>query len=293
MSGFQVESPNAQRQADLGGRVRDVPRPNFILYYHPAEWQLTENGELTPSISHFSLAPGAGADEHGNFTARAAELQARGYVQIPHDVLGESMPDYVASYTNHRGRKVNRTVFQEPYNDGTGNTKWLADTEAIRAFVAYLRRRGIVKPPRPEVIAGILTQQERVLDRLASIVPRDNDRAHRRLEQKMQAVERSITNLRAELDAANDAYGRRTAPANAVVRRLLARASEDADDAAATVRAVRAPRVQPRRTAKKEADQPPAAPVPPAPPAPPKAEDPPGGFSVEDPNDPDPDGDDS
>lgn len=261
MSGFIVESPNAQRQADVGGRVKDLPRPNFVLYYHPAEWQLTAEGELTPSISHMSIAPGAGADERGNFELRAAELARRGYVRIPHDVLGDALPDYVAKYTNQRGKGVHRTVFQQPYNDATGNTRWRTDMEAVRAFVRVLRKRGVVARPRPEVVEGVLIAQQRMLDRLAKVRPADTEQAKARHEAKLQRMERAIAYLQRELEESADVYGRPSSPARSLLADLLDAAEDGAEDVA---RAVKAPRK------KKKADAPESS----APPA--------GGFSLDD-----------
>lgn len=279
MSGYVVESPNRQRAAESrAGRVRDVPRPNFLLYYHPAEWQLTAEGELTPSISHMSLAPGAGADEKGNFDHRHAELTTRGYLRIPHDVLGEALDDYVAKYTNHRGKSVHRTVFQKPYDDGTGTTRWRADTEAIRAFVKFLRKRGVVARPRPEVVEGMLHAQQRALNRLLNVRTADAPRAKRRHEEKIQAAEQAITYLQGELQASADVYGRPEASARSVLLELLDEGGDDLavdEDAEEVARVVNRP---PRRRSKKKAE--PTTPPEPLEKAPPA--DPDSGFAIGD-----------
>lgn len=271
MSGYVVESPNAQRAADIGGRVRDVPRPNFVLYYHPAEWQLTAEGELTPSISHMSLAPGAGANEKGDFQVRAGELRNRGYVEIPHDVLGAALPDYVARYTNHRGKGVCRTIFQQPFNDGTGTTRWRADTKAIRAFVLYLRKRGVVARPQPQVIEGLLIAQQRVLDRQSNVRPADNAHSHRRHEAKMQAYEKAIAYLREELEESIEVYGQPEVAARSVVFDLLeqelAESAPEADEVVRAVQAAKKPR-RPPKAGKASTELPPPAP-------------PEGGFTVD------------
>jgi hypothetical protein len=264
MSGFLVESPNAERAVDKSGRVRDVPRPNFALYYHPAEWQLAGDGELLPSLSHMSLAPGAGADEHGDFSRRHAELTARGYVQIPHNVLGAAMPDYVAKYRNQRGKGVHRTVFQVPYNDQSGNTRWRADDDAIRAFVTYLRKRGVVQRPTPPVIEGLIAEFDRKLRRQSQITPAGNHSARERHEKKMQAYELALGVLRRELAEAVEAYGAPASPARSAIFSLLEEAEPEAvaaDEVAAKVRTTRK---------KKPAESPP----------PPADDD--GGFDVDD-----------
>ncbi len=230
MSGFVAESPNAQRQVEQEGRVDDLPRANFVLFYHPAEWQLTHDGELTPSISHMSLAPGAGADENGDFTHRRSQLLKRGWVEIPHDVLGEELPDYVAKYTNKYGKAVCRTIFQQPYNDATRKTRWRYDEEAGRAFVQFLRKRGIIKQPTPEVVEGLLVAQERLLARLATVRPADNEAAHAVYRSKLERCEHAISVLRAELGRSRDLHGAPAAPARSALLRLLQK-QEEAEEA--------------------------------------------------------------
>lgn len=245
MSGFIVESPNAQRATDEGGRVRDVPRPNFVFYYHPAEWQLDERGELIPSIGHFSLAPGSGADPNGDFSQRHAEMTSKGFVRIPHDVLGAALPDYVAKYTNHRGKAVHRTVFQTPYNDGTGTTRWLDDIESRRAFVAFLRRKGLIARPRPEVVEGKLREEERKLGRLADTEPASNALARDRYAQKVARGQHAIETLQAELAESIAVYGRPVAPARGALLALLQADETVTPEAEAVVRKVRTRKPKP------------------------------------------------
>jgi len=275
MSGYVVESPNRQHATESArGRVRDVPRPNFVLYYHPAEWQLTADGELTPSFSHMSLAPGAGANEKGNFELRHAELTSRGFVRIPHDVMGGALDDYVLRYTNHRGKAVHRSVFQKPYDDGTGTTRWRADVDAIRAFVRYLRKRGVVARPRPEVVEGMIHAQRRALNRLLNVRPTDSMAARRRHEEKIDAAEQAIVYLQGELDASIRAYGRPEADARSAIFDLLDDAESDAadEDAEEVIRAAAAPAPRRRGRGRKPA---PSDPTPPG-----DGKDDSGGFSV-------------
>ena len=269
MSGYIVESPNRQRAEESAkGRVRDVPRPNFVMYYHPAEWQLTAEGEITPSISHMSLAPGAGADEKGNFEQRHAELTSRGYVRIPHDVMGAALDDYVSRYTNHRGKGVHRTVFQKPYDDGTGTTRWRADRDAIRAFVRFLRKRGIVARPQPEVVEGMIHAQKRALNRLLNVRPTDSTQARRRHEEKIANAEQAVAYLEEEMRDSIEVYGRPEADARSVVFHLLEDVEDDSADVEEVVRATSAPPSRPKKPRARKSSTPPSD------------DDPSGGFSV-------------
>lgn len=244
MSGFIAESPNERRTVEQAGRVKDLPRPNFVFFYHPTEWQLNVAGDLVPSIGHFSRAVGAGADANGDFTPQRNRLLSRGFIEIPTNVLGAALPDYVAEYTNHRGKAVCRTVFQTPYNDGTGNTKWRTDDEAVTAFIAFLRRKGIVQRPKPEVVEGLLIRQEAILNRLADVRVADNGPAQRRHAAKVAAAERGVEVLRRELEESREVYGAPTAHARSAVLRLL---QEDAADAESVVRKTQGSRRQPSK----------------------------------------------
>ena len=158
------ESPNVRRRRDQKGRVKDDPRANFQLYFHPSDWQLTAAGEFRPVFCHVSKEPGSGAVRpDGDFALEADRLRKAGWIAIDHEILGEGT-DYVAPFRNAKGKLVHRSIFQTPFVGEGGQTDWRFDDEAFAAFVRLLRKMKVIKPPTPSLVVGHL---ERARERLA------------------------------------------------------------------------------------------------------------------------------
>lgn len=237
------ESPNVTRRRDAAGRVNDRPRDNFMMFYHPDEWGIDYRGKLFPQISHMSKGVGCGAvdPQTGDFTAAQAEYQQRGFVPIPHDVLGEDW-DYVVAYRNRKGQRVCRTAFQTPHQSSPSSpTMWEHDQEAADAFIEALRAMKIIKPPRPEVLRNMLSQQQTLL--ATKKTPRTDDgAAMERYNARIARIQTAIKTLEKEIVDAIAYYGETPSPARDVVRSklrdlLAQRAEIDDDGNAATVKA--------------------------------------------------------
>jgi hypothetical protein len=222
-------SPNTAAQQDLSNRVACPPSDNFMLAYHPDEWMLDARGRLIPVLVQLSKAPGVcGVTADGSFRAAKAAYEERGWVLLPHDVLDGQ--DYVALYRNRKGARVHRTVFQYGYNDATGTTKWGVDRKAYEAFITFLRRRGFIKQPRPQIVAGLLEATRETLKNKRQ--PRTDD--HSKVEaynEQCEILRTQIATLEAELATSIETYGAEEAPARGRVLHLLESLAAD-DDAA-------------------------------------------------------------
>lgn len=205
MSGFKARAPRGEEEENEQ-RVRDVPRPNFELFYDPTDWQLTADGDLIPSISHVSMAPGAGADPNGDFTNVRVMRERRGEIRIPSNVLGKGTR-LVNRYTNRHGKSVHRPVFLEPYA-AAGATKWRPNMALIAKFVKKLRSMGVIKPPTPQVVRGLLAHAERKRNRLVgSRPPSSSTAALDAWEAKLRMFEGHIEKLKFELEQSIHEYG--------------------------------------------------------------------------------------
>lgn len=243
-------SPNTHQAQDAANRVSCPPSDNFVVAYHPEEWMLDGKGRLVPTLVQFSKAPGVcGVTANGDFRAAKAAYEARGYVILPHDILGGE--DYVALYRNRKGAKVHKTVFQFGYNDSTGDTKWGFDQEAYEAFIGFLRKKGLVKQPKPTVVSGLLQQVRETLSNKRQ--PRTDDQSKVQAYNEQCAVLRAqITTLEAELAKSVEVYGAEQSPARSRVLSLLADAA--ADDDAAEQGAVSIPQIlKPEKKSRKGA----------------------------------------
>jgi hypothetical protein len=219
VSRFTARAP-VERHEEAEGRVRDVPRPNFVLFHNPREWSLTGDGDLLPSLSHVSKAPGAGADPSGDFTPVRVARQKRGEVEIPTDVLGPGT-HYVAQYTNQRGRPVHRTVFQEPY-DGEGATRWRADADAVRKFCHYLMRIGLIKPPAPAVVRAQIARVSRLRENHLRKRPADRGARFESWEERLGMYDAQLSRLtREHMPRAVETYGDQQSPVRAALARAL------------------------------------------------------------------------
>jgi hypothetical protein len=224
---FIARSPNEAVIADAQSRVKDRPRANWKFFHHPEEWQVDAQGELVPVLSQMSMAPGAGAEPNGDFTPQQRRLEAKGWRGIPHDVLRElGIKDYVVAYVNHRGKDVCRSVFQTPYTDGTGNTGWKIDTEAMAAFIELLRKKGAIPAPRPRIVQQLLDRERGRHQFLADRRPDErNAPAVARHTMKVMACERAMAKLEAELENSIRIYGREAAPVRSALLGALRQAT--------------------------------------------------------------------
>lgn len=237
-----------ESKRDRAGRVVDVPRPQFTLFYDPTDWQVLPSGEIRPSISHISMAPGAGADPDGNFEPERIRRISRGMVEIPLDVLGEGR-GYQAKYLNRRGRGVYRSIFLQPY-ESEGVTKWRPDSEAIAKFIRLLKKRGLIKAPRPSVVRGLMGQVSRKRARLGRVQPTDRADAVSRWREKMEMFDRQLRALDGELANSIKLYGDEVSPGRAILDQVHemfdAELDEDDEPAPAPAPAPAAPAAKPQ-----------------------------------------------
>lgn len=181
-----LRSPNVARQESSEDVRRRATMPNFQFAYHPGDWQITAHGTYRPVIKHIGKVSGVnGYNGHKNPAvdaqrwARArSEAEANGFVFIDHDVLrGAGVEDYVTPYRTDRGKTTYRTVFETPVSMGAGEaTDWEHDHEAFDEFIAFLRREGVIQPPKPGVIRSSLKQIEYKLNALSQQRPNDGAR---------------------------------------------------------------------------------------------------------------------
>jgi hypothetical protein len=223
-------SPNLATKRDAENRVRDLPRGNFMLAYHPDEWQLDARGRLIPTVVHLSKEVGHGAvAADGDFTPAEIEYKRRGYQLIPHDILGDI--DYVALYRNRKGKKVHRSIFQEPYDTANGVTEWTFDQEAWDRFISLLRKRNFIKAPRPKIVEGLLRQTEEAYDGLLRREPsRDQAEKHEAWQKKVDLIRSQVRTLKAELEASYETYGRPASRARSALAAQLAALETTGDE---------------------------------------------------------------
>jgi hypothetical protein len=221
------ESPNLKAARDAENRVKDSPRGNFIFAYHPDEWVLDHRGRLVPTIVHLSKEPGdGGVGADGDFMPAELQYRKRGWQLIPHDILGKQ--DYVALYRNVRGKRVHRTIFQEGYNTAAGTTEWAFDEDGWVMFLGLLRKKGLIKQPRPKVVAGLLrTQQELLEDKLKREPNTDSGVKHERWEKAVQTIRDGIRTLERELEKSYEVYGRPQSIGRSSVQDLLEQLEEE------------------------------------------------------------------
>lgn len=246
-----LPSANLQAAADAAGRVSDRPRGNFVFGYHPEEWQMDVAGRLVPVIVHLSRDPGInGVGPDGSFRSAKVQYEERGYVLIPHDVLGDT--DYVAPYLNKKGAKVHRTLFQTGYNDATGNTQWAFDQEAWDAFIDLLRERGVIAQPRPEVLHGLLEQVRQTLANKR--IPRSDDQSKvDSYNMQCDLLKAQIATLEREHVKSVQVHGQGSSPGRSVVLELLGRQKAADIVAAPAADAVRA-KLKSRKVAEEPAE---------------------------------------
>lgn len=233
------ESPNLRQKREVANRVKDLPRGNFMFFYHPDEWAMDHRGRLMPTVIHCSKDPGSGAvAANGDFTPAELEYRKRGWLPIPHETLGEV--DYVAPYRNTKGKMVHRTIFQRGYNTAEGTTRWAFDQEAWDAFIALLRKRGLIKQPRPEVVSGLLEAAQEALRNIRAPRSDDGEKMERYLE-RVEVLKRQIAVLCDELGASYEAHGRPSSPGRSKVLALLEGLDDEMEsddpDVAAVLRA--------------------------------------------------------
>jgi hypothetical protein len=234
--------PNLAPIEDAKNRVNDMPRGNFQFAYHPDDWQLNQDAELVPVISHMPKTPGCnGVDKNGDFTPARIRYENLGYRLINHDVLPGG---YVAVYRNKKGSKVHRTVFQRGH-DFQGVTHWLHDGKAWSGFIKLLRQRGIIQQPKPEVVLAMLKIKRQVYEGMRQ--PRVDDAAGlTRYNEKVERMQREIATLEREMKASEELYGEATSPVrDTVLAELAALADEPVP-----VPETKAPETKARRRAK-------------------------------------------
>lgn len=215
-------SPNLRQQDEVANRVYDVPRANFILAHRSSEWQMDSEGNLLPVVVQLSKSPGVqGVGRRGQFGEARAWYEEQGLTLIPHDILPA---DYVALYRNEKGKKVHRTVFQQPANTADGTTVWEHDGETWKKFLRLLRVKGYVKPPLPVVVRQLLDREIKTKDGMRS--PGDNALLRERFERDLRRCNRNIEKLEMELEASYQIYGRPVVAARSEVSDLLDAALE-------------------------------------------------------------------
>ncbi|MCP4962776.1 MAG: hypothetical protein GY925_26350 [Actinomycetia bacterium] len=214
-------SPNLQKQQDAANRVNDLPRGNYMFATNPEDWQVSGSNppRLVPVVTHVSKEAGnCGVDTYGNFAPAEAYYKRNGITLIPHDVL-EGL-DYVAPYTNKKGAKVHRSIFQTGYQDPAGVTQWTFDQEAWDGFLDLLRDRGIIKQPRPQVVEGLITVREQRLASMRAPAVSDGEK-YRQYEEECESIRGAIKMLKAEHEKSVAAWGAPKSPGRSKVRAAL------------------------------------------------------------------------
>jgi hypothetical protein len=198
-------SGNLTPDAVEGGRVKEFPYGNFMLMVHPLDWQMHVSGQLRPVIVQIGKEVGNGAvSRRGNANAHRLEHEQRGYVMIPHDLLGD---DYVQVYRNEHGKKVHVTVFQVPV-PGLDGTTWEFRAEAYEKFLKLLKLRGIVKAPQPQVVRKLLNDQRHLQSEELKRGPRaQTAEMVDKYERTMRKLTETIAYLEGELAASIRIYG--------------------------------------------------------------------------------------
>lgn len=181
------------------------PRPHFLMYYAPDDWQVMPDGELWPSISHVSTAVGSGANprDPSDIGQIKVDRDRNGQVLIREDVLGPGT-SYVAEYTGRAGQDVCRSVFMRPVG-GPTKTKWQPNVEAYRKFLQVLRKRGDIAPPKPHVIEGLIASVASKRQFASDNRPSDG-RAMDVWERRMTMYDRQLSALTQELEASRRIY---------------------------------------------------------------------------------------
>lgn len=236
MSFTPQQSPNLREQREAANRVKDDPRPNFVLVVHPLEWKVHADGHMLPTITAVGKQVGTGAvDRDGDFALEQRRLEKQGLIVIPHDVLGPDA-DYVAPYLNRKGKTVCRSIFQVGYTGPGGETLWQHDREAYVRFVELLIRRGLIPPPTPQVISGMRVEQEQRIKFLASRRPSElHPELVERHQQQVSAAQRALDVLTDAMSAAEQHYGKpRSQGRDLVLAALDAADAEDLEGASPT-----------------------------------------------------------
>lgn len=198
------KSPNLQAAEAAANAVRDVPRGNFMFAHHPEDWQVSEDGTLVPTVVQLSKEPGVqGVTRAGGFKPAQIDYEGRGWILIPHDVIPG---DYVAVWSNRKGKDVHRSAFLQPVNTAN-RTTWAFDAEGWSEFVAYLREKGIIPPPRPAIVQQLLDVKRSAYDNLHAPTS-DAPNAHDRYKRKLAMLKRQIGTLEDELAAAEAHHGK-------------------------------------------------------------------------------------
>lgn len=199
---------------DRSGRVRDAPRPFFRMFHNPADWQLDDEGNLRPGVSHVSMTPGAGVEADGDDRPLRERLRKDGWVELPRFLPNPDGPpvDLLAVYLNHRGHSVHRTVFLVPEHAPGGGkipTRWVIDREAVRDYTTWLVEAGHIAPPQPSVLAELIRRAERKLDRLlvATELPASSPETAARRKVKLERTRLALASLRQMLPVAEQRHG--------------------------------------------------------------------------------------
>ena|GEM_PF-5078433 len=256
MSQYVAESSgNLAPDAQEGGRVKEFPFGNFMLAHHPLDWQLNAAGKLVPVIVQIGKSVGNGAvSSKGNFNAYRLEHEQRGYVFIPHDLLGR---DYIDVYRNEHGKKVHVTVFQVPV-PGLDGTTWEFRADAYEKFLRLLKARGIVKTPQPSVIRGMLAQRCYSQTEQTKRGPRaQTPEMVDRYESEMRHLRETIAYLEGELAASIEIYGDTRGEIDDTLNALLDASTAIEDETRAVAREVAEtlPKVRKARGPKRERAQ--------------------------------------
>jgi len=211
-----LPSPNTAAAQDRESRVDAVVYGNYKLMFRDQDWVIDPEGHIRPLIKPCSKTMGVNSNDPrngGSFVANQRQHEANGYTFIEHDVLPGGR-DYVVPYKTKKGRLTHRCVFEVPVLRGDGKTKFLIDRSAWDAFVRMLRAKGVIKPPQPSTIAGMITQKRSEMNHLVQPTGGD-ERMQRRYRDAAARLQRQLDSLESEMETSVKAFGELVAPAMA------------------------------------------------------------------------------
>jgi hypothetical protein len=170
-------------EAKATGRLPNIPGALFPWWYkhHPWRWHIVD-GEVLPRLGKLKGDPGiGGVDDRGNTSFAKAKAEEKGWQIIPWDALGEH---YVVEVASSRGkvylpkwmtlRRVGNRVVPTP------------DIDAYHEFCRRLISEGIIAPPDPAVIDGMVEAQRQ---RFETVIGRLHDEENPTVKRELAALE--------------------------------------------------------------------------------------------------------
>jgi len=167
------------------------PSDQFYYQWHPARWQVMD-GELLPVLRTLAVTPGLRCvTSTGDMSLASAEAAKNDWTTIPWDAVRLTMPErrtYVSKYEGKRG-PVHLSCWETPWQVGA-RAQTRTDHQGYRAWLRALMQRGIISPPAPEIVAGMIDFARAKVARNANQPESDlYALASRELEQLERAVE--------------------------------------------------------------------------------------------------------